>query len=71
MHILDSSNREIAQTSMGRICMALTQITRFMRRWKIERTFTGLQNFRPSGAPSPHPDGLSCPVPLRLLTHHA
>jgi hypothetical protein len=46
VHILDSSNREIAQTSMGRICMALTQITRFMRRWKIERTFAGLQNFR-------------------------
>ncbi len=25
----------------------------------------------PSGAPRPHPDGLSWPVPLRLLTHHA
>ncbi len=25
----------------------------------------------PSGAPRPHPDGLSRPVPLRLLTHHA
>jgi len=31
---------------MGKTCMALTQITRFMRRWKIERTFAGLQNFR-------------------------
>ena len=25
----------------------------------------------PAGAPRPHPDGLSWPVPLRLLTHHA
>jgi hypothetical protein len=25
----------------------------------------------PPGAPRPHPDGLSWPVPLRLLTHHA
>ncbi len=26
--------------------MALTQIPRFMRRWKIERRFAGRQNFR-------------------------
>lgn len=68
MHILDSSNREIAQTPYGQDLHGANPNHPFHEKMENRAHVCRAAKLpSPSGAPSPHPDGLSCPVPLAYL----